>query len=130
MELKSVRGIADGFSERSDHRPRAAPAHRLVLPRGDGHALRRMLDRRMVHVLAHIEFIEPHRAVVGDADVLGVDQIAGDRFGPGVFEFHVPEPRLGRLRQHQSQAESKIAPRAAGDHAVPASLIRGRAARP
>ena len=42
-------------AERADHRPRAAAAHRLVLARSDGDAVERVFERRVIHILAHID---------------------------------------------------------------------------
>jgi hypothetical protein len=41
-----------------------------------------MMKNGVVNILAHVEFIEPDRAIVGESDVLGMDEITSDRPGP------------------------------------------------
>ena len=83
----------------------------------------------MVYVLAHIKFIEPHRAVVGESDVLGEDEVACHRSVAGVFQFHMPEPRRGGFCEHEAQLEIQVAPCSARRHAAVIYLIGSGAAR-
>src|SRR5208337_3968052 len=62
VDLQGVGCETDAAPKGAYHAPRVAPAHGLVLSRGENEAPFGMRQRSMVHILADIIFVEPHLA--------------------------------------------------------------------
>ncbi len=130
MQLQCVGAEAVAVAQRSDAKPWLPPADREVLPHGEHRPERRVLQWRVIEVLADVVLVQPHRAVVGQRNVLCVDQIDPACLACGVLQRDMPEPRRRRPGQHQRHAKAQARPLAGDLDAVPARADSARAAGP
>jgi hypothetical protein len=130
MQRERVGRAAGTTAERADDRPRMAAAHGQVLPHGEHRPTRRMRERRVVDVLAHVVLVHAHRAVGRERQVLHVDQVDDGGGRAGVLERHVPEPRRRVRCERERRGEADAAPFAAHGESLRVEVHRGRTARP
>src|SRR4051812_20495947 len=88
-----------------------------------------MFERSVIHILAHIEFVEADSAVMGERNILCVNEIAVHRCGPGILQFHMPEPGSCGFREDQVHSKYYFAPSTASYHSSRCELIGSGAAR-
>ncbi len=110
MDLQGIGRIADAFPQGADQAPGITPAHGLILPRGQHPTPVGVGQRGVVEVLADVVLVEAHRAVMGQGQVLCVDQVQGGHGIAGIFQGHMPEPGRRRLRQDQRDGEANVLP--------------------
>jgi hypothetical protein len=88
-----------------------------------------MRERGVVDVLARVVLVQPHRAVVGERDVLDVKEVEGRRGGADVLDLDVPEPRGCRLGETKRHMEAYALPLAADVEAGLVEVDRAGTAR-
>ena len=130
MELDRVGAKALRAPQRSGDEPRMAAADAEVLPHRQHDAARRVLQRRVVDVLAEVVLVQPHRGVLRERNVLRADEIHRLGVRAGVLQRDVPEPRRRRLGQHQRHAKGDALPLTRDVQRVGVEPHRARAARP
>ena len=89
-----------------------AARHRLILAREDDPSERRVRDRQQVEILRHVRLVVAHRAFVGKAQVLGVEQVHPKHRRRHVAHTNAPHPggqprvqrERGRDLQHAGHA--------------------------
>ena len=111
--LRGVGRKALRAPQRAGQQPGVQAALRLVLARRQQHAVRGVVQRLQVEVVADVELVGARRAVVAQAHVLhqhGRHLAAG---AAGVVDLQVPEQRRLLRGQAQLQAQRQAVPRAA-----------------
>ena len=104
-----------------------AAAHGLVLAHRQHDAALGVRERRVIEVLADVVLVLTNGAVVGEREVLGVDQVDRQRPAADVLERDMPEPRGRVLREPQRHLEADVAPGSARREAVLADPEAGAA---
>ena len=110
MHLQGIGRVAHRLPQRADQTPGVPSAHREVLARRQHPAVLRVGQRGVVEVVADVVLVEPHRAVVSEPQVLGVDEVERHPIRSQVLQLDMPEPGGGGLRQGQAQGAADAAP--------------------
>ena len=103
VELQRIGGVADSARQGCQQTPGIAPAHRLVLTRGQHMTHTRVQQGRVIEVLTGEIFVGTNETVVREAEILRMDQIERDRGRPGIDQLHMPEPHRcvrGEAQRH------------------------------
>ena len=124
-KLERVGREAARAAERAEQRPRMAAAHREVLPHREHHAALRVLERRVVHIVADVELVVAHEAVVGEAEILGVEQVEPAAPSP-TFSSSTCQNQAGLLSASTSDAQKRM-PRHSPRARKPRSSCENRA---
>ncbi len=95
VDLQGVGGETDPLRQRANHAPGVVLAYALILARSDDYAPLRVRQRRVIDVLTDVIFIGPHRAVVGQSQILDINEIKGFGAVAVIFQRQAPEPRGG-----------------------------------
>jgi hypothetical protein len=102
-----------------------AAAHGLVLPHRQHGAALGVRERRVIEVVADVVLVLANGAVVGEREVLGVDQVDRQRLAAEVLERDVPEPCGRGRREAQADLEADVAPGSARRKPVLADSVAG-----
>jgi hypothetical protein len=130
VKLQCIGRIADRAMQRGDETPGMTAAHGEVLARGDDATVRGVEQRRVVEILAREVFAGADEVVVGEPEILAVDDIDRQRLRVAIAQRHVPEPGCAVAREAQADTIAHALPHTAhGKAIVPLFEARG-AARP
>src|SRR5262249_50748648 len=110
VELERIGAEARRLRERANEYPWMAARDREILSRGYHDAVLGMRERRVIDVLADVVLVGPHAAVVGEGQVLCIEQI--DRYvaRADILERDLPKPGRGGCRQAQRHPEAQRLP--------------------